>query len=461
MATTSFTNLITLTDASWFNDADKAAYGYLTGVAGTNTITATGPASLSAYAAGNKFHFVPAATNTGATTINITQSGASALGAKNVFFNGAACVGGEIKIGVPCMIIYDGTQFQISGSDGLIWTNYAREPINTNPNFLVDQINEGGLYTASAGTVPGPDGWSGSATGAGVFKMRTLADPDNAALKCMEITCTTADAAIAATDVYQVYTAIEGNDVRALKVGTASAEKITVQFKFKSSVTGVYGLSVINNASNRCYVGTITVPDTAENAYSLTLTLDTSGTWEYTTSAGIYLRLCLAAGPDHQGTALAWAANNIMTTSAQCNFMSSNTNIAYLKRFHVVPSGCVLSYANTDIEKELAKCMRYYEKSYSQGVALGTASRLGGISTIYNAAIAGAPGFSFRVPKRITPTITGYSSLTGASGKWYDTTATDQNVTFNNTGIAGVENVSLAAGTSAYLGHYAATARLS
>ena len=113
MSTTSFTNLITLTDAAWFNNADKAAYGYLTGVAGTNTITATGPASLSAYAAGNKFHFVPAATNTGATTINITQSGASALGAKNVFFNGAACVGGEIKIGVPCLIIYDGTQFQL------------------------------------------------------------------------------------------------------------------------------------------------------------------------------------------------------------------------------------------------------------------------------------------------------------------------------------------------------------
>ncbi len=113
MATTSFTNLITLTDASWFNDADKAAYAYLTGVAGTNTITATGPASLSAYAAGNKFHFVPAATNTGATTINITPSGASALGARNIFFNGAACVGGELVIGIPVILIDDGTRYNL------------------------------------------------------------------------------------------------------------------------------------------------------------------------------------------------------------------------------------------------------------------------------------------------------------------------------------------------------------
>jgi hypothetical protein len=116
MTTTKFTNLITLTDSGWFDDTDKAAYAYLTGVSGTNTIAGTGSAALSAYAAGQEFRFIPAATNTGATTINITQSGASALGAKNVFFNGAACAGGELKIGVPAIICYDGTQFNIVAS---------------------------------------------------------------------------------------------------------------------------------------------------------------------------------------------------------------------------------------------------------------------------------------------------------------------------------------------------------
>lgn len=112
MSSTVFVNGVTLTAASWFQDVDNVAYQYLSGVAGTNTITATGPSGLGAYAAGLKFRFIPAATNTGATTINIT--GASALGARNIFAGGAALIGGELRIGIPCEIIDDGTQFQLA-----------------------------------------------------------------------------------------------------------------------------------------------------------------------------------------------------------------------------------------------------------------------------------------------------------------------------------------------------------
>lgn len=115
MATTDFTNNITLTDAAWFDDVDKAAYAYLTSTAGTNTITATGAATFS-YATGAEVRFVAAGNNSGATTINITPSGGAALGAKNVYANGAACVGGEIVSGRPYILIYDGTQFNIVGS---------------------------------------------------------------------------------------------------------------------------------------------------------------------------------------------------------------------------------------------------------------------------------------------------------------------------------------------------------
>lgn len=110
--------------AAW---RDQTAWGIvtLTSVSGTNTITATlasagsvtfGPTSLSA---GMKFLLVPANTNTGATTLNITSpSGGSALGAKNVYANGAACVGGELVQSVPAIVEYDGTQFNILGFFG-------------------------------------------------------------------------------------------------------------------------------------------------------------------------------------------------------------------------------------------------------------------------------------------------------------------------------------------------------
>jgi hypothetical protein len=82
-----------------FRDATGWGALALGTVAGTNTITAAVPVRGSvtmaptAYATGLRYYFVPAATNTGATTLNIDS-----LGAKNVFAGGAACVGGEIVI---------------------------------------------------------------------------------------------------------------------------------------------------------------------------------------------------------------------------------------------------------------------------------------------------------------------------------------------------------------------------
>lgn len=110
MAQTLYTDLVTLVSASWLNDVDAGTYNKLSAVAGTNTITATGPTTVTVYAANQWFIFTPAATNTGATTLNI-----SAIGAKSVFKSGTACVGGELRISVPVIVQYDGTQFNIIG----------------------------------------------------------------------------------------------------------------------------------------------------------------------------------------------------------------------------------------------------------------------------------------------------------------------------------------------------------
>jgi hypothetical protein len=97
--------------AAWYGQAKQNLA--LTSVAGTNTITATGAAQIASLAANQIFTIIPAATNTGATTLNVTPSGGAALGAKNVFANGAACAGGELKLGVPSILLYDGTQYNI------------------------------------------------------------------------------------------------------------------------------------------------------------------------------------------------------------------------------------------------------------------------------------------------------------------------------------------------------------
>jgi len=69
---------------------------------------------------------------------------------------------------------------------------------------------------------------------------------------------------------------------------------------------------------------------------------------------------------------------------------------------------------------ELALCQRYFEMSYDQGTAIGTATASG--TTYVTATSDSANSFvvsvSYAVVKRATPTITFYNPSTGASGTW-------------------------------------------
>jgi hypothetical protein len=300
-----------------------------------------------------------------------------------------------------------------------------------NPNWQIDQINEGALYTINAG-VQGPDGWGGSVTGAGVFKLRTLVDPDNTALKCLEITCTTADALMAASDYYGISTLIEGYDAAALMAGTSSALPITIQFKFKTNVTGVYGVAIRNSAANRSYVGIITVADTAENEYSVTLTMDTAGTWLYTNGVGLILNLTLAAGTDANATAGSWQAGGFRTTSAQCNFMSSTSNIAYLKRIQLIPGSVVQAYKPADIQRELAKCQRYYAKTFAQGTAPAqSAGVVGTVNSLAEVANSSSRDWRFPCTMRASPTIVSYNPSAANANVRDITNGADRTITVN------------------------------
>lgn len=119
MADTLFTDATatvagTLVVASFLNDVNTATYDRLTAVAGTNTITATGPLSIAAYVSGQNFYFTPANTNLGAVTLNI-----SSLGPKAITKNGAAALlSGDLLAGMVAAVVYDGTQFQLTNPAG-------------------------------------------------------------------------------------------------------------------------------------------------------------------------------------------------------------------------------------------------------------------------------------------------------------------------------------------------------
>ena len=87
-----------LTHTTRVTEVQNGYGSFLTSVAGTNTVTGTATPTP-AYTVGQRFTFVPANTNTGATTLNI-----SSLGAGAVQLAGAALTGGELVANVPVSV---------------------------------------------------------------------------------------------------------------------------------------------------------------------------------------------------------------------------------------------------------------------------------------------------------------------------------------------------------------------
>jgi hypothetical protein len=102
------------TDYARYDQVQNSAPQVLASVAGTNTITGSASPTPAAYVAGQVFRFIPAGDNTSATTLNV-----SSLGAGAVQWNGVACVGGEIRSGIPVEVFVSTTTpiFNIIGND--------------------------------------------------------------------------------------------------------------------------------------------------------------------------------------------------------------------------------------------------------------------------------------------------------------------------------------------------------
>lgn len=91
--------------------------GTLTSGGGTTAYTLTPTVALGAYVTGERFAFKLHATNTGASTLNV-----SGLGARNIFkqtvAGPAALASGDLVGGQMVEVMYDGTQFQIISGIG-------------------------------------------------------------------------------------------------------------------------------------------------------------------------------------------------------------------------------------------------------------------------------------------------------------------------------------------------------
>lgn len=232
----------------------------------------------------------------------------------------------------------------------------------SNPHFLIDQVNEGTAYTVNTTNVACMDGVRANVidnAGSGAFTVERATHPTDASLKSCKIICTVVNTTIAAGDYAEVEFRIPGNECLDLKLGTLKAQSIAVQFEYQSNVLGIYGVSITNSAGNRSYATTINVESTDNKVYPIPIPMDTTGTWLYTSGVGFTLRITLNSGSTYQGALNTWSASNVLTSSAQANFLSvATTNICYLSELHIVKGAVVGEMPVADYTESLQRCER-------------------------------------------------------------------------------------------------------
>jgi hypothetical protein len=183
-------------------------------------------------------------------------------------------------------------------------------------------------------------------------------------------TISTGDATIGATQFSGFQQLIEGYNIADLNWGTANAQPITISFWIRSSVTGTYTGNVRNSDDTRInpFNFTISSANTWEKK-TITITGDTSGTWQSTTSAGIIFAVYAALGSSYTGgTAGTWGTTPAFGCGSPVNGIASNGNIFAISGVQLEKGSTATSFDYRPYTTELQLCQRYYWKNKAGGV---------------------------------------------------------------------------------------------
>lgn len=350
-------------------------------VGGTvNAITLTNTPPCLTLNTGATFVFRVTSPNTGATTINV-----DGLGAQSVVNSvGAALTGGELS-NLVTVIYVAGTGFYVVSNVSAP----GRFNAISNPNFEVDQRQCHANVGFGAGTAAAfiADRWQmnkAAATGgintssysAGTSPI--LIPGTNFAISDYYFTASVAtqQASLAAGDYAFLQQVVEGPMLREL-IGDVTSTSLLVF----STVAGLkFGVAFRDIATTQTLTKLVTVP--TANTWTL-ITLPnlpkwpSGATWALTPgSAGYYFHICLAAGSTNTSPANdTWQSGSFLGAAGQGNFFAnsvgSTLSIAFVQH---EPGPLCTSLIDKPFDQNYRECLRYYQKSYPYGTAVGATS---------------------------------------------------------------------------------------
>ena len=247
-----------------------------------------------------------------------------------------------------------------------------------NGNFVIDQRNAGAsINNTNTGTQFSVDRWAVYGDQNSKFSIQQNAGavtPPAGFTYYLGMTSSSAYT-VGAAEQFKVYQNIEGYNMADLGWGAAGASSVTLSFWARSSLTGTFGGSLINNSNNRSYPFSYTISTANTWEYeTVTIAGDTTGTWGTTNGIGVAVQFSMGTGSSKSGTAGAWAASNLVSVTGAVSVVGTSGATLYLAGVQLEKGSTATSFDYRPYTTELQLCQRYFE-------VLGCGTTLSGTST--------------------------------------------------------------------------------
>jgi hypothetical protein len=232
-----------------------------------------------------------------------------------------------------------------------------------NGAMVFDQRNEGSsvAFTSLAYKL---DRWVGAVgTASGTTIQRSTTSPTGFSNSALITIGTGASPASGA--VNRIYQVIEGYNISDFGWGTASASAITLSFWVRSSVTGTFSGALYGASTQQSYAFTYTI--SAANTFeqkTITISGPTTGTWNSTNGAGVYVNFDLGSGSSFKTTAGSWTTGTYIGVTGSTNLCETSSATFYLTgvQLEVGDLSTATPFEHRPFGDELARCQRYYNE---------------------------------------------------------------------------------------------------